>query len=254
MLNYSIKGLILISLLLIVSCSERAGLAPVEEVNWKAANNGETRHIVARGETLFAIAFRYDQDFRQLAQLNHLQYPYTLRVGQVINLRKTAPVTYSTYGRRSQYSHASQYTQVPRNHSHSYSPTRVQTTPPSRGGTWIWPAHGRVVANFAPQLGKKGIDISGRQGSKIVAAASGVVAYAGSGLTGYGNLIIIKHENHYLTAYGHNLRNLVREGQRIKAGQIIAEMGMIERKFWGLHFEIRKGGQPVNPLNYLQKG
>ncbi len=249
MLNYSIKGLILVFAMLMVSCTDPTGLAPVEEVNWKAANNVATRHIVARGETLFAIAFRYDQDFRQLAQLNHLHSPYTLRVGQVINLKRAAPVRYGTYGNRTQY------TQVPRYTAHPhYQPLRVNTVPARHGSGWIWPAQGRVVANFVPQQGKKGIDIAGHQGSKIVAASSGVVAYAGSGLKGYGNLIIIKHENNYLTAYGHNSRNLVREGQKIKAGQVIAEMGMIDRKFWGVHFEIRKAGQPVNPLNYLQKG
>ena len=86
------------------------------------------------------------------------------------------------------------------------------------------------------------------------ASSSGVVAYAGSGLAGYGNLIIIKHNNEFLTAYGNNARNLVREGQRVSSGQIIAEAGVIERKYYGVHFEIRKRGVPVNPLNYLQKG
>ena len=112
---------------------------------------------------------------------------------------------------------------------------------------------GRVVATYVPQQGKKGIDIAGKKGDKIHAAAGGTVAYAGNGLSGYGNLIIIKHDNQYLTAYGDNLHNLVKEGQRIRRGQIIAEMGVVDRRFWGVHFEIRKAGKPVNPLNYLQK-
>ena len=88
----------------------------------------------------------------------------------------------------------------------------------------------------------------------MLAASSGVVAYAGSGQAGYGNLIIIKHDNQYLTAYGNNLRNLVREGQHIQTGQAIAEIGVVDRRYWGVHFEIRQAGKPVNPLNYLQKG
>lgn len=87
----------------------------------------------------------------------------------------------------------------------------------------------------------------------MYAAADGVVAYSGNGLSGYGNLIIIKHNGQFLTAYANNLKNKVEEGQKVKAGQIIAEMGIIDRQFWGVHFEIRKSGQPVNPMLYLQK-
>jgi lipoprotein NlpD len=244
MLNY-IKSLTLLLLLLIASCGEQSVLAPVEEVNWKVANNREIRHVVARGETLFAIAFRYDQDYQQLAQLNNLRSPYILHVGQVINLRGSIA--------NPQVMKA-QPPRVQATYRPYYPPIRTPSPFHAHGSGWIWPAQGKVVARFAPQQGKKGIDIAGKQGNKVIAAASGVVAYAGSGLPGYGNLIIIKHNDNFLTAYGNNLRNLVREGQRIKAGQIIAEMGMIERKFWGVHFEIRKIGQPVNPLNYLQRG
>lgn len=245
MLNYLVKGLML-AVVLLSACGQREGLAPVEEVHWKVANNREIRHVVLRGETLYAIAFRYDQDYRQLAYLNHLHSPYTLRVGQVLNLRVSSTLA-SRPSPRPQPRMV--YRPTP-----AYIPPRVIQSTPRRSGRWLWPAQGKVVANFVPQQGKKGIDIAGVQGSKIIAAAGGVVAYAGSGLPGYGNLIIIKHDDNYLTAYGNNLRNLVREGQRIKAGQTIAEMGRMDRRFWGVHFEIRKAGQPVNPLNYLQRG
>ena len=111
-----------------------------------------------------------------------------------------------------------------------------------------------MVTGFIPAQGKKGINIACRKEDKVRAASSGVVAYAGSGLAGYGNLIIIKHNNEYLTAYGNNARNLVSEGQRVNSGQIIAVAGMVDHKYWGVHFEIRKAGKPVNPLIYLQKG
>jgi lipoprotein NlpD len=254
MLKYYIKGFSLLLWVLLVSCDERAALAPVEEVNWKVANNRESRHVVMSGETLFAIAFRYDQDYRQLAQLNHLHSPYTLRVGQVIYLNRSMPPVASPRAQPVRNSAPHYPTHYVPYTPHTPPVVRSTPHPQTPQGRWIWPAQGRVVANFAPLQARKGIDIAGKQGSKIVAASSGVVAYAGSGLPGYGNLIIIKHNDNYLTAYGNNSRNLVREGQRIKAGQTIAEMGMIERRFWGVHFEIRKSGQPVNPLNYLPRG
>ena len=232
-----------ILLLALTGCSEREGLAPVVELNWKAINNHSKRHTVVRGETLYAIAFRYDLDFRQLAAVNHLRSPYTLRVGQVLDvqhqsepaiIRQTKPLRKNA-----------------RPTWHAYQPVTPQ--PRQRSTGWLWPARGRVVANYVPQQGKKGIDIAGHQGEKIQAAAGGTVAYAGNGLAGYGNLIIIKHDNQYLTAYGNNLRNLVKEGQRIRQGQTIADMGVVDRRYWGVHFEIRKAGKPVNPLSYLQK-
>jgi lipoprotein NlpD len=102
-------------------------------------------------------------------------------------------------------------------------------------------------------MSRKGIDIAGRKGDKVYAAQSGIVAYAGSGLANYGNLIIIKHPNNYLTAYGNNARNLVKEGQYVNSGQVIAEMGIINHQYYGLHFEIRQQGKPLNPLLFLRR-
>lgn len=226
----------------LTACFEREGLAPVSELNWRSANTNARKHVVMRGETLYAIAFRYDTDYRDLALINNLQTPYLLRVGQVIQLQPSVP----------------RYTRPQRHNPITPRYTRPQPYRPAPvawrySGHWLWPAHGRVVANFVPQQGKKGLDIAGRKGDKIYAAANGHVAYAGSGLAGYGNLIIIKHDNQFLTAYGNNTRNLVKEGQLVKAGQVIAEMGVVDRRFWGVHFEIRQAGKPVNPLNYLRK-
>lgn len=248
-----------VGVLILSACGQRVGLAPVVESNWRAANTHATRHVVERGETLYAIAFRYDQDYRRLAIANHLRSPYTLKVGQVIRLEAThyrpvrilpvksvRPVN-PVRSVRPMESVKPRYAKPiwhPRNKAHA--------TDASNG--WLWPVHGRIVASYLPEQGRKGIDIAGHKGQKIVASSSGVVAYSGSGLSGYGNLIIIKHDNQYLTAYGNNLRNLVREGQHIKAGQVIAEIGMINKQDWGVHFEIRRAGKPVNPLNYLQKG
>jgi lipoprotein NlpD len=212
------------------SCGIREGLAPVEESIWRDTNRFKSTHVVARGETLYAIAFRYEQDYHRLATVNHLTSPYTLHAGQVITLK-----------------------------SNMHHPKASPSTRASKSSStlttsgWRWPVHGTVVTSFVPHKGQKGIDISGRKGQKIRAASSGVVAYAGNGLPGYGNLIILKHDKQYLTAYGYNQRNLVREGQSVTSGQVIADMGVVNRRFWGVHFEIRRLGEPVNPLVYLKK-
>jgi lipoprotein NlpD len=248
-----VKGwFILIGLSVLCSCGQREGLAPVVELNWRAANTNAKQHEVLRGETLYAIAFRYDQDYRNLAVINHLNSPYTLRVGQVVRFQPAAVSAKTSY-----YSRSKPIKQA-KSVWHVARPTMATRSRPQyirqQYSSWSWPVRGRVVAAYSPQQGKKGIDIAGSKGEKIHAANGGVVAYAGSGLSGYGNLIIIKHDNQYLTAYGNNLRNLVREGQHIQAGQAIAEIGVVDRRYWGVHFEIRKAGKPVNPLNYLQNG
>ncbi len=242
-MNYSGKGWSIGVLLLgLTGCGGREDLAPVVELNWRAAGNQTAQYIVRRGDTLYAIAFRYDRDYRELATANHLYTPYSLQVGQIIRLQpmqSNAPQARNT--RRPNFINKPLFVQ---------QPYRAQQASPG-SGLWLWPAHGRVVANFVPEQGKKGLDIAGKKGDKIYASGSGSVAYAGSGLAGYGNLIIIRHDSQYLTAYGNNARNLVSEGQAVKAGQVIADMGVVDRRFWGVHFEVRQSGKPVNPLNYL---
>ncbi|CAM2994146.1 novel lipoprotein homolog NlpD [Legionella steigerwaltii] len=222
--------------------------APVTELKWNPWRHQKI-YIVKRGDTLFSIAFRYDTDYRTLARLNHINPPYSLRVGQVINLQGIVPRHRQTAHRPAPMRH---YYVAPRTRpSIIYSPANRYVR--SASG-WLWPVSGRVVTSFVPEQGKKGINIACKKGEKVIAAAEGVVAYAGSGLAGYGNLIIIKHNHEYLTAYGNNARIMVSEGQHVKAGQVIAEAGVIDHKYTGVHFEIRKSGVPVNPLNYLQKG
>ena len=168
----------------IQGCGVReGGLAPVEESTWRDASASVARHVVARGETLYAIAFRYDQDYHRLADLNGLKSPYALRVGQVIKLKSSSPVD-----------------------NFAENVVKALPRPPklslvSDSPRWRWPAVGRIMTTFAPRKGRKGIDIAGKKGSNIRASAAGVVAYAGDGLPGYGNLIILKHDKQYLTAY-----------------------------------------------------
>jgi lipoprotein NlpD len=119
------------------------------------------------------------------------------------------------------------------------------------GLDWVWPAKGRLVAQFSENASLKGIDIAGTSGDAVVASAPGRVVYAGSGLRGYGKLVIIKHNATYLTAYAHNRDILVKEGQTVTRGQKIAEMGSTDADRVKLHFEIRRLGKPMDPLRFL---
>lgn len=239
--------LFIFTLFLLCSCEQGNRLAPVAELKWQTFSHNPKKHSVRHGETLYAIAFRYDIDFRQLAVINHLRPPYVLKVGQTINLQgatRKSPVK--------SYNYKYKYLNKKQPHHQVHAQVNLRSYPSVSG--WQWPVKGQVTANFIPTQGKKGINIACKKGDKIRASAAGLVAYAGSGLNGYGNLLIIKHNNEYLTAYGNNAKNLVKEGQQVKAGEVIADAGVINHKYWGVHFEIRKRGIPVNPLNYLQKG
>ena len=217
----------------LLGCGHRQFLAPIYDARGHRVHGWHPAYYrVVRGDTLYSIAFRYDEDYRRLAALNGMKAPYMVRVGQVIRL---------------------QAIQKPKRVQRSPKKTLQTNRPVTHywGAKWIRPAPGRVVSGFAPSQGRKGIDIAGQKGQAVRAAASGVVAYAGHGIAGFGNLIIIKHDHQYLSAYGYNARNIVREGAKIKAGQVIAYMGMVDRRYWGVHFEIRRQGAPVNPLNYF---
>ena len=118
------------------------------------------------------------------------------------------------------------------------------------GSDWIWPASGKIVGTFS-EGGAKGIDIAGKAGDPVLAASSGKVVYSGTGLRGYGKLVIVKHSSTFLTAYAHNQSLLVKEGQQVVKGQKIAEMGNTDAEQVKLHFEVRQQGKPVDPLKHL---
>ncbi len=197
-------------------------------------------HEVRAGETLYAIAFRYSLDFRELADINDIEEPYVIRVGESLRLRAGARL-----GLRHDAGAA------PRD-----APAR-RRTPPQRavGGLpksaelkWIWPAMGNVVTRFGAE--SKGIDVDGKVGDPVRAAAAGEVVYAGSGLRGYGNLVIIKHDERTLSAYGHNRTLLVKEGEQVRGGQAVARMGLRGTRSL-VHFEIRRDGKPLDPVSLL---
>ncbi len=152
---------------------------------------------------------------------------------------------------------------APPERSEAPKPAAPVTPEPAKGETsavnvksnisWRWPTSGKVIQRFAPANDKKGVDIAGKVGQPVLAAAAGDVVYSGSGLTGYGNLIIIKHDESHLSAYGHNKSLLVKQGDKVKGGQKIGEMGQSAKDGSILHFEIRRDGKPVDPLLYLPK-
>ncbi|MDY6942410.1 MAG: peptidoglycan DD-metalloendopeptidase family protein [Pseudomonadota bacterium] len=194
-------------------------------------------HTVQSGETLYAIAWYYQLDARDLAAWNSLHNPDLIYIGQ--RLRLSRPSASSTTRPSSPKAKAS-------SKSASGSTSVAASSP-----VWRWPAQGQVVERFSQGRGNKGIDIAGKGGSAVSAAADGRVVYSGSGLIGYGQLIIVKHNNHFLSAYAYNRKLYVEEGDKVVAGQLIAEMGLGNNQQPILHFEIRVDGAPVDPLRYL---
>ncbi|GER02796.1 hypothetical protein JCM17846_04780 [Iodidimonas nitroreducens] len=203
-------------------------------VGQKLVLPGRRSHVVQRGDTVYSIAQKHDLDVRQLAGINQLAPPYLLRVGQVLVVPS---------GRAEELTVASR-------------PSRSLATPPPRTGSGFdWPVTGTVISRFGPKEGglrNDGINIRAPKGAPVRASESGIVAYAGSGLRGFGNLILIRHADDWVTAYGHNDELLVERGAAVKRGQMIARVGstggVTEAQ---LHFEVRKGTKASDPLRYL---
>lgn len=212
-------------------------------------------HVVQKGETLFSLAFRYGWDHKALASANRIKPPYTIFPGQKLNVAHGIPAHL-----RGPVKGSNKLTNKP---SPDYGDAPSAYKKPNKGTSaaikteevaWSWPAKGELIAKFSTKDPvSKGIDIKGRLGEPVMAAAAGSVVYAGSGLLGYGNLVILKHNDDYLSAYAHNKRLLVKEGQLVKVGQAIAEIGSSGTDKVKLHFEIRRRGKPVDPLRYLPK-
>lgn len=217
---------------------------------------GET-YVVAKGDTLYSIAFRNNLDYRELAAWNGVGPDFKIRIGQT--LRLTAPA-----GPGGSSSPATNPVA-----NSSPAPAAATVPPPAKGsgsvrkplpqlslpipvaaGTWEWPTRGKLARGF-DSTGSKGIDIAGESGQMIVASRAGRVVYSGAALKGYGELIIIKHDEQYLSAYGYNRRRLVEEGEDVLPGEPIAELGEGPEQKPLLHFEIRDRGRPLDPTRLL---
>jgi len=256
-----VVGLVLsASLAMLAACSSasRNGASVVDR-NGVAQRPAVTtgQYVVKRGDTLFSIAFRYGWDWKALAAKNNINAPYTIVPGQSIRFDGRAG-TVPAGGTTTTVVSSSSGSKTTVTKRPVASASRPVTTAPLPAGPapkgWGWPADGILIGKFSSNGSlNKGIDIAGDLGQPVLAASDGTVVYAGSGLRGYGELVIIKHSDTYVSAYGHNRRLLVREGQQVKVGQKIAEMGSTGTDRVKLHFEIRRQGKPVDPLQFLPR-
>jgi lipoprotein NlpD len=229
---------------------------------------------VRRGDSLYTIAFGAGLDWRDLAEWNGIRAPYTIYPDQelrmtpppvgsasqvVIRPAKSPAATVSTDQKTA--SPEPSQTPAPRAAVAEPKPTApasqsaaVSTAATEDPGSWRWPTEGRLLSTFqANDPSRNGIEIGGKEGQPIMAAAAGEVVYSGNGLIGYGELIIVKHSDRMLSAYAHNRKRLVTEGQKVASGEQLAEMGRDDRNQAMLHFEIRVNGTPQNPMKFLPR-
>ena len=259
-----------------VMIEDRSVLAEdaIPEIRQAAANDTDygpllaagPDYVVVPGDTLYAVAFRLGMDYRTLAELNAIDPPFIIRVGQAL---KTTPGEAATANRAEPQPVAPAQRPVVADEKYDPAPAPVaresSTAPPSHSlstaktpapnipiDQWSWPAEGRVSRAYSEER-HKGIDLSGTRGSPVTATAAGVVVYAGTGVTGYGALLIIKHNDTYLSAYGHNDSLMAAEGQAVEAGEVIAGMGSTSTDSVKLHFEIRRNRRPIDPMTLLPK-
>ncbi|WP_026376397.1 peptidoglycan DD-metalloendopeptidase family protein [Aestuariibacter salexigens] len=261
-------------------CTSRSSPAPVVEVyqgktylDYEADTFDGDSYTVQKGDTLFAIAYFSGNDYRDIARLNNIAPPYQIFPGQ--SLKLLSPTSNSTSSSsnkitstkvtdtgRTTKSKAKKQVDPPTRQAYGESENLVNNQKfstgfkdfPVRVSAWQWPASGKIVSQFSrSEQGNKGLDIANQLGTPILAAADGKVVYTGDALRGYGNLIIIKHTESYLSAYAHNDRVMVKEQQWVHAGQQIAAMGNSGTDQIKLHFEVRYKGKAVDPLRYLPK-
>ncbi|MGY5796611.1 peptidoglycan DD-metalloendopeptidase family protein [Rheinheimera faecalis] len=272
--------------LVLSACSSRESPAPVTTLNdiknyYKKHPQGEvgSGYMVQTGDTLYSIAFRAGMDYRELAQLNNIAPPYRIFVGQTlrvdnkkyisirgeqryssVKVPKSADATVKNPS-QTQSKLTTANKAVARNNQTGYvrkqtvkeNATAAENTVSSSKVRWAWPVRGPILAGFSnAEHGNKGLDIGGKAGTPIKAAAAGEVVYAGNALRGYGNLVIIRHNDDFLSAYAHNRKLLVKERDTVASGQTIAEMGNTDATSVRLHFEIRFRGKSVDPKRYLK--
>lgn len=227
---------------------------------------------VHKGDTLIGIALDTGADYRDIAAMNQLTNPNIVQLDRTICVRRSSskangknikPIVHAStvaattaVASKPLADKSSDLTKAPpvaKKPAEEMPSTSTATAAAMADGVkFAWPAKGKVIAGFN-ESSNKGINIAGKMGEPVEAAADGKVVYAGSGLRGYGNLVIIKHDNNYLTAYAHNSKILVKEGETVKRGQRIADMGDSDTDTVMLHFEVRRQGKPVDPMKFLSQ-
>jgi lipoprotein NlpD len=250
------------------SSPERAPVRAADEVK-----DARGSHTVRKGDTLLRIALDNGQNYRDLVVWNNLTDPDDIKIGQVLRVApperdtagvQTSPVTLPQtapprksvpradkrpYGETAVAEPARSERVLPAAVAAVAAPRAVAATEDEKL-SWMWPSDGKIIATF-DEGRNKGIDIAGKAGQQVMAASAGKVMYAGSGIRGYGNLVIVKHSNSLLSAYAHNRSIVVKEGENVNKGQVIAEMGDSDADSVKLHFEIRQQGKPVDPSRFL---
>jgi len=289
---FSRRLILFFCILGVSACSSSGGRAPVSDLTRATSNNSAKTsskkgsitgksYTVQKGDTLYSIGWRSGTTVNQLISHNKIKRPYLIKIGQHLKLTNDKSLSANESNVKSDLSpkNTSKNSDLaceaqnclknnskrveqkkakayPKNLNGEKSPkkSKVNVNYTKKVNDWHWPVKGKLTKLFsASESGKQGVSIVNASGSSIFAAAAGEVVYAGSGLRGYGNLIIIKHSYDYLSAYAHNERLLVGEGELIKIGQKIATMGDSGTDHVHLHFEIRYKGKSVDPLRYLPK-
>lgn len=279
-----LSGLLAAAAVLLAACGTRGpNHAPVEDRGTSmarpaavAVDNGNAKllpgfenagkpgyYTVKPGDTLIRIGLDTGQNWRDIGRWNNLENPNLIEVGQVLRVvappdnavAVTRPVSSGSITPTTPAAGTPTTAPAPAQAASAAKPASAPSAPGSGSEddvAWIWPVQGAgtVLAGF-DEAKNKGMDIAGKAGDTVIAAADGRVVYAGAGLRGYGNLIILKHNNTFLTAYAHNQTLLVKEDQTVRKGQKIAEMGNSDADRVKLHFEIRRQGKPVDPAKYL---
>lgn len=235
-------------------------------------------YVIQKGDTLYSIAFEHGLDYREVADLNNIKNPAAIQIGQQIQLSgadsgvaapaSTPVLATKTQPKVAKLPYSEQAVAQIENLQQQETPRVVviATTPVvSKPATsiqnedtgaddavqWAMPVKGKLISGYSESANRKGVDIAGNKGQPVMASSAGKIVYSGSGLRGYGKLVIIKHNKTYLSAYAHNDKIIVKEGQSVTKGQKIAEMGNSDADQVKLHFEIRKFGKPVDPAKYL---
>jgi len=208
---------------------------------------GASWYTVKKSDTIYAIAWRYGLDYQELARWNQIDPDFVIHPGQRLRLDKSENLTLLAANSNQGRSAKKTSSTGQKKSSQAIKTEKMKIK-------WRWPTSGKIMNTFAAnELDRKGIDIAGKLGQAVRAVANGKVVYSGNGLAGYGNLIIIKHNDTYLSAYAYNQQRLVKEGMTVKGGTVISKMGQHPDGTTRLHFEIRKNGNPVDPLRYMPR-
>ncbi len=238
---------------LLSGCSTSNYRAPISDAS-PFPDSTATKHVVVKGDTLYSIAWRYNRDYKKLARSNKLDKNYRIWPGQVLTLNSSQKAAKAAKNGQEEGVWSSVKATVGGLVNRSPEAKKLASSKkPVSAVSWVWPAPGKLLSEFGQGEGSnQGIDIVGKLGEPVIAAADGEVVYSGSGLRGYGKLLIVKHSEKVLSAYAHNRVLHVAEGDKVKAGQKIAQIGHSgAQQIAKLHFEIRYDGTPVNPLSYL---